>query len=73
MFGVLIAILGFDGVAVHQRSASQCEVALVLPFGIGEGMATVVGVRRTRMPYGKAIVRPPVCGPWEFLWHFRPT
>jgi dolichol kinase len=46
---MLIEILRFDGVAVHQRSASQCEIALVLAFGIGEGMAALVGVRPARL------------------------
>ena len=75
MFCMLIAVLGFDVVTIEYCRASQGEIALVLPFGIGEGMATLMGVRRARlqMPCGKAIIRPPVCGPWKFLWHFRPT
>jgi hypothetical protein len=50
MLGMLIEILCFDGVAVHERGPSQCEVALVLPLGISERMATTsLGVRRTRL------------------------
>jgi hypothetical protein len=75
MFGVLIEILRFDGVAVHERGARQGEIALVLPFGIGGGTAAPgLELRRARpqMRQGTAIVRAPARGSLKFLCHFQP-
>jgi hypothetical protein len=74
MFGMLIKVLCFDVIAVHERGASQREITLVLPFGVGDGLAAA-SLRRARseMRCGTAIVLPPARGSLEFLWHFRPT
>lgn len=46
MLGMLKKILSFDGVAVHERGAGEREITLVLPFGIGDGMAAaLLGLR----------------------------
>jgi len=42
MLGMLIEVLCFDGVAIHECGASQREIALVLPLGIGKGNAAAV-------------------------------
>jgi hypothetical protein len=76
VFGMLIKILCFDVIAVHERGASQREITLVLPFGVGDGLAAAsLRLRRARseMRCGTAIVLPPARGSLEFLWHFRPT